>query len=83
MQPPRRYSVTPLPSWATRPGGREPSVVEMLTAIFGRRRKSMREMFAQAREIDALTEGMASGPDGELDSSLLSLAGQHRRRRKA
>jgi hypothetical protein len=57
MIPPPRYSVTPLPGFATRPGGREPTVVEMLGALWRwlrGKRPSARERFAEARRVERL-----------------------------
>jgi hypothetical protein len=86
MEAPRRYSVSPLPSYTVdRPGGRSPSITEMLRELVAayrpsRRRKSIQTVFREARMVDALAEELDS-----LDSApvLDSPTPTKKRRRKA
>jgi hypothetical protein len=78
--PPRTPSVSPPWSFAvTRPGGREATVAEMLgdlvTACGLRpRRQTMRQMFAQARQIDRLADELDDLDSGREPDSPLALA---------
>jgi hypothetical protein len=85
MQPPRNCHASPLPSYAvTRPGGKDPSVAQMLTELMAacgwrRRSSAVRDAFRQARMIDRLAEMDLEPPPPE--SSVLSLARRQRRRK--
>jgi hypothetical protein len=63
MQAPRRYSVSPLPSYAT-VIRRSPSTGEMARAVWpwlrGRHRQSLKHRFREARLVEELAETMDS-----------------------
>jgi hypothetical protein len=90
MKPPPRPSVSPLPSYATRfadrPGGREPSVTEMVRDVVAAvqprwRKKTLRAVFREAREIDRLAE-MELGESSESKPSPKSILALAKRMRK-
>jgi hypothetical protein len=85
--PPPRYSVAPLHSFAVdRPGGKEPTVQAMLADVIAAvqprwRKKTLRAVFKEAREIDRLAEMMDSPSPAPASSpkALLRLARAQRR----
>ena len=90
MDPPRPPLVFPQWSFArpARPGGQPATVSEALSELVAfcrlRRRKSLRDAFAEARTIDRLAEELEGldlpSPASPPEFSLLSLARQQRRK---
>jgi hypothetical protein len=87
MDPPRRYSVSPLPSMCTGPEGRpgvRPSILEMTRELVQAvqpswRKKTLKAVFAEAKAIGELAEMMDAGAD--LDSPSVSKTRPRKRRK--
>jgi hypothetical protein len=76
MEAPRRYSVSPLPGYAT-VIRRSPSTMEMARAVWawltGRRRQSLKHRFREVREVERLAERLDLDSPDALDSDSPSL----------
>jgi hypothetical protein len=82
MEAPRRYSVSPLPSYCT-VIRRSPSTMEMARAIWawlrGKHALTARERFAEARLVDEIAEGIEAEETPPLTGEVLPVTTRRRR----